>query len=223
MSTRLEARDVHVAFGDGAGSLSVLRGASLQLEPGELVVLTGPSGSGKSVLLDVLAGWSRPDSGTVCWGQHDEPPSWAGLGVVPQAMGLMPDLSVWHNITLPLRLTDGGGKAGRQALAGGSARAGILLEQLGLAHLRRRTPGELSLGEQQRVAVARAALLEPQVLLADEPSAHQDAASCDAVLDVLRGVCTAGGAVLVASHDDAVLDRSDRWLRMLEGQVVDDD
>lgn len=220
--TRLAALDLHVSFGDGEGSLPVLRGASIQLEPGELVVLTGPSGSGKSVLLDLLAGWSRPDSGTVCWGDQHQPPAWAGLGVVPQAMGLMPDLSVWHNVTLPLRLTGGGGRSGRRAMSEGAERADHLLEQLGLAHLRRRSPGELSLGEQQRVAVARAALLQPQVLLADEPSAHQDAASCTAVLDVLRGVCFAGGAVLVASHDDAVLDRSDRWLRMLDGQVVEE-
>jgi putative ABC transport system ATP-binding protein len=220
--TWLAARDLHVSFGDGAGSLPVLRGASIQLEPGELVVLTGPSGSGKSVLLDLLAGWSHPDSGTVCWGDRQQPPAWAGLGVVPQAMGLMPDLSVWHNVTLPLRLTGGGGRPGRRAMSEGSERADHLLEQLGLAHLRRRSPGELSLGEQQRVAVARAALLQPQVLLADEPSAHQDAASCTAVLDVLRGLCVAGGAVLVASHDEAVLDRSDRWLRMLDGQVVEE-
>jgi putative ABC transport system ATP-binding protein len=192
----------------------VLRGIDLDLEPGVMSALAGPSGSGKSVLLDLLAGWSSPDAGTVHWSGSSKPPSWAGLGLVPQAMGLMPDLTVWHNVVLPLRL-DGGA----DALAAQTPRVLDLLEQLRLTPLRDRSPGELSFGEQQRVAVARAAVLEPALLLADEPTSHQDADSALAVLDVLGAVCDRGGSVLLASHADEVLEECDRVLRMVGGRM----
>ena len=218
MSALLSAEGVDVSFAGHPAPVAVLRGATLRLDPGELVVLSGPSGSGKSVLLDVLGGWAPPDLGTVRWGDADVPPDWGGLGIVPQALGLMPDLSVWHNLTLPLRLGSGG--TGPEADAGRD-RAEELLERLRLAHLRRRTPGEISLGEQQRLAVARAAVLGPQIVLADEPTSHQDSASSTAVLEMLREVCAAGGAVLVASHDEDVLRFAERRLRLHDGQVVD--
>jgi putative ABC transport system ATP-binding protein len=206
----IEGRDITVSFDDGGTPISVLRGVSLDLVPGELVAVSGPSGSGKSVLLDVLAGWSRPDSGTVSWQGDTEPPGWARLGIVPQAMGLMPDLSVWHNVTLPQRLQ---GKPDRQA-------AEQLLDRLRLLHLADRSPEELSLGEQQRVSVARATLLLPAVVLADEPNAHQDAESSAAVLDALFAVCDAGGSVLIASHDEEVLRQADRILHLVDGQLA---
>ena len=205
----LTATDVTVTFDDGGTQVRILNGVSLKLVPGELVAVSGPSGSGKSVLLDVLAGWSKPDSGGVRWQGESQPPGWSQLGIVPQAMGLMPDLSVWHNVTLPLRL----------ARTPSPQVPEELLERLRLLHLIGRSPEELSLGEQQRVAVARATLLLPAIVLADEPNAHQDAQSSTAVLDALFAVCDAGGAVLVASHDEEVLRQADRVLHLVEGQL----
>jgi putative ABC transport system ATP-binding protein len=208
--TLLSARDITVTFNDGGRSVAVLQGVSLDLVPGELVVISGPSGSGKSVLLDVLAGWSQPQSGTVSWQGDDQVPGWARLGIVPQAMGLMPDLSVWHNVTLPQRLAR---KVDRE-------RTEQLLDKLRLLHLVERSPEELSLGEQQRVAVARATVLLPPLVLADEPNAHQDADSSAAVLDALFSVCDNGGAVMVASHDEEVLRQADRVLHLVDGQLA---
>lgn len=206
----LLAEDVQLSVPDGEHRVPILRGASLTLEPHELVALAGPSGSGKSLLLDVLGGWLTPDAGRVRWGDSEQPPAWSDLALVPQAFGLMTDLSVWHNLTLPLRLT--------------SAEAGPwpheVLDRLGLSHLRQRSPDELSLGEQQRVAVARAIVIRPRVLLADEPTAHQDDASAQAVLALLRELTEAGTAVLVASHDPAVLASADRALQLRDGQVT---
>jgi putative ABC transport system ATP-binding protein len=208
--TALLADGVQLSVADGEHRVAILRGASLALEPYELVALAGPSGSGKSLLLDVLGGWLAPDSGRVRWGDTEQPPSWSALALVPQAFGLMTDLSVWHNLTLPLRLS--------------STSSGPwpheVLERLGLSHLRQRSPDELSLGEQQRVAVARAAVIRPRVLLADEPTAHQDDASAESVLDLLRELSEAGTAVLVASHDPAVLASADRALQLRDGLVT---
>lgn len=211
----LAALDVALAVPDGAHRLEVLRGVTLEIGAGELVALSGPSGSGKSLLLDVLGGWTVPDRGSVSWSGSPKPPGWTGLAIVPQAFGLMPDLSAWLNLTLPLRLAG----LGREGVSTGRERARDLLDRLGLGQLAHRRPGELSQGEQQRLAVARAALLRPAVLLADEPSAHQDPASTMAVLDVLDEVCSEGAAMLVASHDPAVIGRADRELRLAGGLV----
>lgn len=212
--TLLEARGLRKSFHDAAQELDVLCGVDLDLEPGVMSALAGPSGSGKSVLLDLLAGWSSPDAGTVLWSGRPCPPSWSGLGLVPQAMGLLSDLTVWHNVVLPLRLARGAAELQAQG-----PRVLDLLEQLRLIPLKDRSPGELSFGEQQRVAVARAAVLEPALLLADEPTSHQDAESAQAVLHVLAAVCGRGGSVLLASHVDDVLKQCDRVLRMVGGRI----
>lgn len=216
MTSLLVAEGLHKSYQEGGRPLSVLSGADLDLAPGELTALTGPSGSGKSVLLDLLAGWSPPDAGTVRWADNPKPPGWSGLGLVPQAMGLLPDLTVWHNVVLPLRL-----ERGATGLGAEEPFVMHLLERLGLDVLRDRSPGELSFGEQQRVSIARAVILHPPLVLADEPSSHQDARSARAVLSVLRDVCRRGGSVLLTSHDDDVLALSDRVLRITEGRVVE--
>ncbi|MFD1147551.1 ABC transporter ATP-binding protein, partial [Saccharothrix hoggarensis] len=177
--TALRAVGVRRTFRHAAGPVPVLRGVDLEVAAGELVTLSGPSGSGKSALLAVLAGFDRADSGTVELGGEvlTSPPPWKVCALLPQALGLAGELTLAENVALPIRL----GRTG-----GSLTRVTGLLEELGIAELGDRYPAEVSFGQQQRAALARAVVGSPAVLLADEPTAHLDAQSAPAAVRVLR-------------------------------------
>jgi putative ABC transport system ATP-binding protein len=198
------------------GGTEILRGVDLVLRAGERVALTGPSGSGKTVLLGVLAGFTAPDAGTVRL--DGLPVAGAGsaargrLGVVFQGYGLVALLSAVENVELPLL-------AARVPFADAHARALAALEVVGLADRAEHLVEELSGGQQQRAAVARALAVRPDVLLADEPTAEQDAAHRSATLDAVLAAAGTGAAVLLATHDPTVAARCDRRVH-LEGGVL---
>ena len=184
--------------------------ATAVVDAGEMVALAGPSGSGKSTLLHLILGWETPDAGTVAVAAEvSERLGWAGVAVVPQELGLIPELTGAQNVSLAARL------AGVEA-----ASLALLFESLAIGHLVDRLPHELSLGEQQRFAVARAVSASPTLLIADEPTAHQDEQNGARVMSVLSSVASAGGAVLVATHDQRALDVTDRVLRMSDGHLA---
>jgi ABC-type lipoprotein export system ATPase subunit len=204
-------------FTRGAERVHALDGVDLTVAAGELVALVGPSGSGKSTLLALLCGWESADSGSLDYAGSlaGRPPGslgWSELALVPQALGLVSDLSLADNVLLPARLRGGPG-AGREP-------AQQLMTRFGIAHLADRYPHQASLGEQQRAAVARALLLRPAVLLADEPTAHQDRNHADALLDALAERAGAGAAVLIATHDEVAWHRADRLLSMRDGRIA---
>ncbi len=211
--------DVHgleKAYVRGDEQVHALRGVSLTLQPGELVALVGPSGSGKSTLLNVLCGWEKPDGGSLDWTAELAalPPDrlpWGKLAIVPQALGLLDDLTVEENILLPARLT------GR--LAELRPRAAELMTGLGIDHLATRYPRQTSLGEQQRCAASRALLLTPTLLLADEPTAHQDAGWTDDIFAEFRSLLRHGGACLIATHNPETWGYADRVLSMHDGHL----
>jgi len=216
--TLVRARGLAKTYRRGGERVHALRGAGLDLHAGELVALVGPSGSGKSTLLNVLCGWEQPEDGTLRWtdGLADRPPArlrWDQLALVPQALGLLEDLTIGENVLLPARL------AGR--LKAPAARGRALLDAFGIAHLSRRYPRETSLGEQQRCAVARALLLRPTLVLADEPTAHQDARWTDVVFTEFRGLIRAGSACLVATHNPETWGYADRILAMHDGELAE--
>nr|WP_243850301.1 ABC transporter ATP-binding protein [Modestobacter marinus] len=190
----------------------------MQVDPGEFVALVGPSGSGKSTLLTLLCGWETADGGQLAYlgplaGRRPDGFGWRDLALVPQALGLVPDLSLADNVLLPARLSG--------TLAAEEARARSLLTAFGVDHLADRYPHQASLGEQQRVAVARALLLRPAVLLADEPTAHQDRGHADRLLDAVADAAHEGSAVLIATHDEVAWARADRVLSMRDGVVTE--
>jgi ABC-type lipoprotein export system ATPase subunit len=222
ISAVIEARDVHKSYKRGPEQVNALRGVSLSVAQGEVVVLVGPSGSGKSTLLNVLCGWEEPDRGEVRWpgpvvgskGKVADLP-WADLAIVPQSLGLIEELSVRENVQLPLRLRADGGEDRSDRVHG-------LLSMFGLAELADRQPWEISIGEQQRTALARALVLVPRLLLADEPTGHQDEAWGGRVLKAIRLVAERGVSCLVASHNPEAMNIADRILRIRDGVIIED-
>ena len=175
----------------------------LDVDRGEMVVVRGRSGSGKSTLLALVAGVCAPGTGQVfVLGREprlDMP--WSELALVPQVLALSTELSIAENIA----------DCGRRPDAAAVRRS---MEVLGIAELAGRTIDEVSMGQQQRAAVARAAVVDPKVLLADEPTSFQDDAHTEIVVRALRSAADRGAAVLVATHDDWVADAADRVVEL---------
>jgi ABC-type lipoprotein export system ATPase subunit len=210
----LEASSVSKTYRRGPESVRALDDASLSVDPGEIVALVGPSGSGKTTLLSVLAGWERADAGEVCWDGHLTDPrtlGWEDMAIVPQTLGLVEELSVRENVELPIRLG--------ARVAAGTDRVERLLGELGLTTLADRLPGEISLGEQQRTALARALALSPRVLMADEPTGHQDVDWTRGVLRVLERAAFEGIACLIATHHLALVRYAHRVFRIGDGRL----
>jgi putative ABC transport system ATP-binding protein len=206
---------LHKSFSRGSETIHALAGVDVALHPGELVALIGRSGSGKTTLLNVLAGWESADAGTIAW-MGEETRSmrsvpWQGVAVLPQSLGLIEELSVRANVQLPARLL---GRLDDEA-----ERAEQLITHLGLQDLAHRPPTEISLGEQQRTALARALLLRPDLLLVDEPTGHQDATWATRVIASLNAAASEGTCCLVATHSDEVAGYASRTLHMVDGQL----
>jgi ABC-type lipoprotein export system ATPase subunit len=207
-------------YGAGGARRRVLDGASLAVGAGELVAVVGPSGSGKSTLLHVIAGLDRVDAGTIevagaAVHRLDERALTRlrrdRIGLVFQAFHLVPELTGVENVVLPARANGGG--------AAGASRARALIERLGLAEAAGRRPAELSGGEQQRLAIARALVNEPALVLADEPTGNLDDAAGAAVLQLLRSVADGGRAVVLVTHDARAGAVADRTLTLVEGRM----
>jgi putative ABC transport system ATP-binding protein len=216
MTVVLEASAVTKRYGTNRPAVDAV---SISLAEGDLVALSGPSGSGKTTLVHLLAAFEEPETGAVRWatesgggGLSTTRPTWAQLSFVPQALGLLDELTVADNVGLPARLA-------RMDVGGRDIRTAELLDQLGVAHLAARRPRQCSLGEQQRVAVARALHLRPLVLLLDEPTAHQDAASTERIVDVVTTAAYRGTACLVATHDPALVAVARRRWHLVDGAL----
>ncbi len=208
--TVVELAAVSKRYRRGSETVHALESASVTVGQGELVALVGPSGSGKTTLLNLVCGWERPDEGEVRWAAGAE--RWSDLAIVPQALGLVEELTVRENASLPLRFPVTSSRE--------PADVDELLDRLGLTDLAHRPSTGTSLGEQQRTAIARALVGRPSLLVADEPTAHQNAAWARTLLGELRAVCDGGGAVLVATHDRELLGSMDRVVTLHDGKVV---
>jgi len=216
----IEAKALSVSY----GPVEALRGCDVQIGRGERVAVMGSSGSGKSTLLHCLAGIVAPTSGEVWFeGERIDLLSDARrsrlrlqrMGVVFQFGDLVPELSVEENVMLPLLLTGVRRAAARQ-------RASLLIERLGIAEVADRVPGEVSGGQAQRAAVARALVHGPSVIFADEPTGALDTVAAEAVLAALVDVAAVEGAALVVvTHDHQVAAHLDRLVYLRDGVAVD--
>jgi lipoprotein-releasing system ATP-binding protein len=211
-------------FRQGTRCIEVLAGASTDIHPGEAVALVGPSGAGKSTLLHIAGLLETPDSGRVvvngrdCTGMNDNDRTCVRrveMGFVYQFHQLLPEFSALENVVMPQMI------AGRGRKEAG-VRANELLTSLGLAERVDHRPAELSGGEQQRTAIARALANDPRLILADEPTGNLDPHTAAHVFDALiHLIHTTGVAALIATHNLELAGRMDRILRMEDGLLVE--
>jgi putative ABC transport system ATP-binding protein len=218
----LEARNVTKSLPLGRERVSILKGITLRIEHGEFVAIVGPSGSGKSTLLGIIAGLDNPSSGQVFVdGVEITRMSESRLasvrnqkiGMVFQAFNLIPTLTAQENVEIPLYVGKHPGSP--------SARSTELLSLVGLGHRLRNRPNQLSGGEQQRVAVARALATNPAIVIMDEPTGNLDKKNSDNVLEMIRELRQATGTTFViATHDSHVAESADRAIRIVDGLVA---
>lgn len=202
----------------------VLRGVSFTIREGEFVAIMGPSGSGKSTLMNILGFLDRPDEGVYRFrgqdlsGADDDTLSAVrngAVGFVFQQFHLLERATALQNVTLPLLYAEGD-------VGDVDARGRSALEAVGLAHRVQHRPGEMSGGEQQRVAVARALINDPAVILADEPTGNLDSASGAEVLALFESLHRAGRTLVMITHDLAVAEHAERILAIGDGRVLED-
>ena len=208
----------------GTQGVVAVRGASIAIRSRDFVALMGPSGSGKTTFLGVLAGLDAPDEGEVRWKGRpmgslsaDERRGLRrqGVGVVFQSFGLLPALSAVENVELPLRVNG-------VDLVEARERAERWLQRLGLETRIHNRTYELSAGQQQRVAVARALIPEPEIVMADEPIAEVDTENADLILEALWDVIRRDGAVLAATHNPEALRYANRVVLFRDGLVEEE-
>jgi ABC-type lipoprotein export system ATPase subunit len=212
----LEAHGINKTVGSGRAARRVLNGVDLDVEAGEVVAILGRSGSGKSTLLHVLGGLDRPDAGRILLGGQQltgigqralARARLRHVGFVFQAFHLIDELSGAENVLLPARLPG--------ARRGGEARGRMLIKELGLAAIADRRPHELSGGEQQRFAIARALVNDPRLVLADEPTGNLDRDNGATVLELLRSL--RDRAVVIVTHEPEATSIADRVLMLQDG------
>lgn len=218
----VNARGLTKAYTLGRRRLEVLRGVDLTVRRGEFLALRGASGAGKSTLLHLLGGLDRPDGGSieVCDQKLDR--MGAGeltgfrnrrVGFIFQAYHLLPELDATENVLLPARMA-------RQPFAECLNRARELLGRVGLGERLEHRPAELSGGEQQRVAIARCLINQPQLVLADEPTGNLDSKTGDEILELLLTLRAEHGTTLViCTHDSRVAARAERVIELVDGRV----
>jgi len=213
----ISAQGLVKSYRRDAETVHALRGVDLSIGRGQVIALIGPSGSGKSTLLNVLCGWEHVEAGELVLdgalgANKPEDLPWGRVALVPQALGLLEELTILDNVLMPARLS-----GGVKPMMG---RADELMSEFGIDHLAARYPDQVSLGEQQRTAVARALLLAPLVVLADEPSAHQDAGWSDVLFAAFSRLAAQGSACLIATHNPVVWERANTVLAMRDGELA---
>jgi lipoprotein-releasing system ATP-binding protein len=223
----LKAEGLYKSYRMGTTRVKVLKGVDLEIQQGEYVAIVGASGSGKSTLLHILGALDRPDKGVVRFEGRDLSRYGNGelnrfrnkkVGFVFQFYHLLDELSVLENVYLPTMVSRGVlGWFGCRRWA--RNRAKELLEQLGLSERAKHKPYQLSGGERQRVAIGRALMNEPSVLLADEPTGNLDSATGNGILDAFEKLNKAGQTIVMVSHDERVANRAARIVTLADGKI----
>ena len=220
----ISARNLTLTLGDGSAAVEILRGIYLDVPQGQTLALLGPSGSGKSSLMAVLSGLERATSGSLSVAGED----FSGMdedalararrgqiGIVLQAFHLLPTMTAAENVATPMELA---------GFAGARERAEAELDAVGLGHRLSHYPAQLSGGEQQRVAIARATAPRPSLIFADEPTGNLDAATGEAIIDLLFARREETGAtLLIITHDEKLATGCERVITLADGRITGDE
>lgn len=221
----LELTDITKEYRVGEQTVRALDGISLRIESGEFTSIIGPSGSGKSTLLHLLGALDTPDAGSIRFqgeeigGLDDERQSEFRrhrVGFIFQFFNLLPTLTAWENVAIP-KLLDGTG------LRKAKPRALELLDLVGLSARAAHRPAELSGGQMQRVAVARALIMDPPLILADEPTGNLDSKTGASILKLLGDIAGNGNSVVMVTHDMGAIEYCDRVITLRDGQIGSND
>jgi putative ABC transport system ATP-binding protein len=216
--------DVSKCYAHKRGHVTALQATSLRIGAGEFVAIVGASGSGKTTLLSILGGMLAPTCGNVIFNGaslYDTSASQRAeirsqkIGFVFQTFNLVPYLTAMENVQLPMMIA-------KKANGEQEQRAAELLKRVGLESRMHHKPSELSVGQQQRVALARTLVNDPPLILADEPTGNLDPATREHVLDFLSALCREGRTVVMVTHDPAAAERAGRTLQLAEGAVRED-
>ena len=223
----LQVKELYKSYRMGTTRVKVLKGVDLTVKEGEFVAIIGASGSGKSTLLHIMGALDKPDKGTVAFVGRDLSRFGAGelnkfrnkkVGFVFQFYHLLDELNVLENVYLPVM-------AGRSIIGWffcrkwAKNRAKELLKQLGLSERAKHKPYQLSGGERQRVAIGRALMNEPRLLLADEPTGNLDSVTGNSILDVLEKLNRAGQTIVMVTHDERIAKRAGRIVTLVDGKI----
>lgn len=219
----IRAHDLTLTLGNGGGAVEILRGIDLEVPQGQTLALLGPSGSGKSSLMAVLAGLERATGGSLAvagedfTGMDEDALARARrgrIGIVLQAFHLLPTMTALENVRTPMELA---------GMDDPRERAVAELEAVGLGHRFAHYPAQLSGGEQQRVAIARATAPRPALIFADEPTGNLDAATGGGIIDLLfTRRAETGATLLIITHDPALAERCERIVTLGDGRIESD-
>ncbi len=222
----IEIRDVVKSFPLGNSEVTILKGISFAVKPGEFVSIVGPSGNGKSTLLNMVTGIDRPSSGEIMVTgkpvhkmSEDQLAGWRGqnLGIIFQFFQMLPALSLLQNVILPMDL------AGKYPSRERRERALHLLEIVGLADQAGKLPSMVSGGQQQRAAIARALANDPPVIVADEPTGNLDSRNSQDIFELFIQVVAQGKTMLMVTHDKELAKRVPRVVEILDGRITRDE
>lgn len=222
----IEIRDVVKSFPVGKSTVTILKGISFDVKPGEFVSIVGPSGNGKSTLLNMITGIDRPTSGEIIVTgkavhkmSEDQLAGWRGdhVGIIFQFFQMLPALSLLQNVILPMDL------ANKIPARQRRARAIELLERVGLGDQADKLPNQVSGGQQQRAAIARALANDPPLLIADEPTGNLDSRTSHDVFDLFTSVVEGGKTLLMVTHDKELASRVPRVVEILDGRITRDE
>jgi putative ABC transport system ATP-binding protein len=222
----IEIKNVVKSFPVGNTQVTILKGISFAVKPGEFVSIVGPSGNGKSTLLNMVTGIDRPSSGEIMVTNkpvhkmsEDQLAGWRGenLGIIFQFFQMLPALSLLQNVILPMDL------AGKYSVRERRERAMHLLEIVGLADQAHKLPSMVSGGQQQRAAIARALANDPPIIVADEPTGNLDSRNSQDIFDLFNQVVSQGKTMLMVTHDKELAKRVPRVVEILDGKITRDE